>query len=149
MKRSPLLTIGPLSRYKFVGEQVRQRTYLMETTLTLPREEQLQLQAEILHSLWYEGAASALRLADRLGRPAAVIMECLQELSDKHYLYIHWPSTEGALQSVYYLRWWLRRAIRQILKDSSRYRMRLWWELLRREEAGLPNPERIANVAPS
>ncbi len=109
----------------------------------LPREEQLRLQAEILHSLWYEGAASALRLERRLGRPAAVIMECLQELMDKHYLYIHWPSTEGALQSVYYLRWWLRRAIRQILKDSPRYRMRLWWELLHREEAGLPNPESV------
>jgi hypothetical protein len=27
--------------------------------------------------------------------------------------------------------------------------MRLWWELLCREEAGLPNPERIAHVAPS
>lgn len=121
----------------------------METALKLPHEERLQLQAEILHSLWYEGAASALRLARRLGRSSDLILECLQELTDKHYLYVHWPSTEGALQSVYYLRWWLRRAIRQMLKESPRYRMRLWWELLCREEAGLPNPERVLNVAPS
>ncbi|MCI2430843.1 hypothetical protein LM602_07205 [Candidatus Acetothermia bacterium] len=121
----------------------------METALRLSREERLQLQADILHSLWYEGAASALRLADRLGRSSDLILECLQDLTDRHYIYIHWPSTEGALQSVYYLRWWLRRAICQILKDSPRYRMRLWWELLCREEAGLPNPERIAHVAPS
>lgn len=121
----------------------------MEISLTLAKEERLQLQAEILHSLWYDGAASALRLERRLGRPCALILDCLQDLTNREYLYIHWPSPESASHSVYYLRWWLRRAIRQMLKDSPRYRMRLWWELVCREESGLPNPERIVNVSPS
>lgn len=109
----------------------------------------MQLAAEILHSLWYDGAASGLRLERRLGRSASAIMECLEDLMQNNYVYLHWPSPDGALQSVYYLTWWLRRAIRKILQASPRYRMRIWWELLCREEAGLPNLDAIANGAPS
>lgn len=115
----------------------------MKTTAGL--QARLQLEAEILHSLWHDGAASVIRLEHRLGRSSSELMECLDDLIAKKYIYLHWPSPEGSLKSVYYLTTGLRRTIANMLKDVPRYRMKVFWELLCREEAGLPNHE-ILNV---
>lgn len=110
----------------------------METIPRLPREELLQLEAELLHSLWYDGAASVLRLERRLGRPSAELLEGLEDLMRKEYVYVHWPSLYNPLQSVYYLTTKVRKRIAAMLKDAPRYRMKIFWELLCREQEGLP-----------
>ncbi len=111
----------------------------METMAGLPKEELLQLEAELLHSLWHDGAASVARLERRLGRPQADLVESLEDLMRKDYVYIHWPSLEDPVRSVYYLTTRLRKKIASVLKDTPRHRMKVFWELLRREEEGLPN----------
>lgn len=110
----------------------------MEATPRLSKEELLQLEAELLHSLWYDGAASVLRLEQRLGRPAADLLEGLEDLMRKEYVYVHWPSLYNPLQSVYYLTTKLRKRITAMLKDAPCYRMKIFWELLCREQEGLP-----------
>ncbi len=110
----------------------------METATGLPKEELLQLEAELLYSLWYDGAASILRLEQRLGRPATALLEGIEDLMRRGYVYLHWPSSLDPLQSVYYLTTKLRKKIAAMLKETPRYRMRVFWELLCREEEGLP-----------
>ncbi len=110
----------------------------MGTITGLPKEELLQLEAELLYSLWYDGAASVLRLEQRLGRPSAELLEGLEDLMRREYVYLLWPSLTSPLQSVYYLTTKLRKRIAAMLKETPRHRMRVFWELLRREEEGLP-----------
>ncbi len=117
----------------------------MATIPKLSREELLELEAELLQSLWRDGAASVLRLEQRLGRPAAELLEGLEDLMRKEYVYLHWPSLYNPLQSVYYLTTKLRKRIAAMLKDTPRYRMKVFWELLCREQEGLP-PRDILNV---
>ncbi len=115
----------------------------MDTITKLPKEELLQLEAELLHSLWYDGAASVLRLEQRLGRPCAELLEGLEDLIRREYVYLHWPALQNPLQSVYYLTTKLRKKIAAMLKDTPRYRMKLFWELLCREEEGLPSRDTL------
>lgn len=117
----------------------------METMAGLPKEELLQLEAELLHSLWHDGAASVARLERRLGRPQADLAESLEDLMRKDYVYIHWPSLENPVHSVYYLTTRLRKKIAAMLKETPRHRMRVFWELLCREEEVLP-PRDILNA---
>jgi hypothetical protein len=117
----------------------------METITGLPKEELLQLEAELLHSLWYDGAASVLRLERRLGRPSAELLEGLEDLMRREYVYLHWPSLQNPLQSVYYLTTKLRKKISAMLKETPRHRMKVFWELLCREEEGLP-PRDLLNA---
>lgn len=111
----------------------------METTSRLSKEELLQMEAELLHSFWYDGAASVIRLERRLGRPSADLLVGIEDLIHKDCIYVHWPSPESRLRSVYYLTTKLRKKIAAALKDTPRYRMKIFWELLCREEEGLPH----------
>lgn len=117
----------------------------METTSDLSKEDLLRLEAELLHSLWYDGAASVLRLEQRLGRPSAELLEGIEDLMRREYVYLHWPSLHNPLQSVYYLTTKLRKKITAMLKETPRHRMKVFWELLCREEEGLP-PRDILNA---
>lgn len=119
----------------------------METIPRFSKEELLQLEAELLHSLWYDGAASVLQLERRLGHPSAELLEGLEDLMRKEYVYVHWPSLYSPLQSVYYLTTKVRKRIAAMLTNTPRYRMKIFWELLCREQEGLP-PRDILN-APS
>jgi len=111
----------------------------MEVLAGLPTEERLQLEAELLHSLWYDGAASVVRLERRLGRSPTDLLEGIEDLVRRDYVYLHWPSPQSPLHSVYYLTTRLRKKIAAMLKDTRRHRMKIFWELLCREEEGLPN----------
>jgi hypothetical protein len=111
----------------------------METITELSREELLQLKAELLHSFWYDGAASVFRLERRLGRPSTDLLEGIEDLMRTDYVYVHWPSPESPLKSVYYLTSRLRKRIAAMLTETPRHRMKVFWELLRREEEGLPH----------
>ena len=104
----------------------------------LSKEELLQVEAELLHSLWYDGAASVLRLERRLGRPPSELLEGLEDLMRREHVYLLWPSLHSPLQSVYYLTTKMRKRIAAMLKETPRYRMRVFWELLCREQEGLP-----------
>jgi DNA-binding MarR family transcriptional regulator len=117
----------------------------METITGVPKEELLQVEAELLYSLWYDGAASVVRLEQRLGRPSTELLEALEDLIRRGYVYLHWPSLTSPLQSVYYLTTRLRKKIAAMLKETPRYRMKVFWELLCREEEGLP-PRDILNA---
>lgn len=117
----------------------------MRTITGVPKEELLQLEAELLHSLWYDGAASVIRLEQRLGRPSIDVLEGIEDLMRREYVYLHWPSPQSPLQSVYYLTTKLRKKIAAMLREAPRHRMRVFWELLRREEEGLP-PRDVLNA---
>ncbi len=117
----------------------------METITELSKEELLRLEAELLYSLWYDGAASVLRLEQRVGRPSAELLEAIEDLMRRGYVYLHWPSLHNPLQSVYYLTTKLRKRIAAMLKETPRHRMKVFWELLCREEEGLP-PRDILNA---
>jgi len=117
----------------------------VKTISGLSKEELLRLEAELLHSLWHDGAASVLRLEQRLGRPPDELLEGLEDLMHRGYVYLHWPALQDPLQSVYYLTTKVRKKIAEMFKETPRYRMKIFWELLCREEEGLP-PRDLLNA---
>ncbi len=111
----------------------------MEKT-RLPAEERHRIEAEILHSLWQEGASNTHVLITRLGIIRPVLEECLDELIGKEWVYRHWESPDDERATVFYLTERARRVFRAALAGNPRYRMKTLWDALKREEAGLPQP---------
>ena len=104
----------------------------------LPEEERHRLEAQILHSLWQEGASSLNALRSRLGILNSVLDECLDELVMRRWVYRLWESPQDTQATVFYLTERTRKIFRAAIGASSRYRMKLLWESLKREEGGLP-----------
>jgi len=101
---------------------------------TLSREEQLGIEAEILRHLWYEGQATPLALSEALHRPLPIMHECLEDLSQRGFIYEFWTSPQGRDLSVYRLTGRTHRVIQRELQGYSRYKLKSFWDALKREE---------------
>ena len=104
----------------------------------LPEEERHRIEAEILHSLWQEGASSFNALIGRLGIFNSVLEECLDELVMRKWVYRLWETPQDERATVFYLTERTRKIFRAAIGASPRYRMKLLWECLKREEGRLP-----------
>jgi predicted ArsR family transcriptional regulator len=103
-------------------------------TQTLSCEKRLDVEAEILRHLWYEGQATPRSLAGALQQTLPVLRDCLQDLTQRGLVFEFLLSPQSRDDSIYCL---TRRAIRKIqkaLQGYSRYRLRSFWEALRREQ---------------
>jgi len=106
----------------------------MIETITPDQEEQLNIEAEILRYLWYEGQATPLALSGVLGRSLPILHRCLEDLTNRGCIYRFWPSPQGEDVSVYCLTRRFRRVIEGALRHYSRYKLRSFWDALKREE---------------
>jgi predicted ArsR family transcriptional regulator len=106
----------------------------MVETQTLSREEQLNIEAEILRHLWYEGQATPLALSEALRRSLPILYECLEDLSRRGFIYQFWPAPQGRDLSVYRLTHQTQSVIQKELQGYSRYKLKSFWDALKREE---------------
>jgi DNA-binding MarR family transcriptional regulator len=101
-------------------------------------EERERIKAEILHSLWQEGASSFHKLIKRLGIVNSIMCECLDDLIVRKWVYRLWESPIDEQATVFYLTERTRKIFRKAVADNPRYRMKRFWEALKREDGGLP-----------
>lgn len=101
---------------------------------TLSPEEQLDVKAEILRHLWYEGQATPEGLVDAFRYDRDVLQSCLEDLAHRGLIFEFLLSPRGPDHSVYCL---TRRATRRIqgaLRGYSRYKLKSFWEALKQEQ---------------
>lgn len=101
---------------------------------TLSFEERLDVQAEILRHLWYEGHATPARLAGVLGQSRPSLYEGLDELLNNGVIFQFLRSPKGRDVSVYCLTRKTRSRIEKLLQGYSRYRLKSVWNALKREQ---------------
>ncbi len=106
----------------------------MSQTQTLGPEHQLHLEAEILRHLWYEVQATPVALSGALRQPLPILHECLEDLIRRRCVYQFWPSPDDPDASVYCLTRRAHRHIQQALQTYTRYKLRSYWDALRREQ---------------
>lgn len=106
----------------------------MPQTSTLSRDRRLDIQAEVLRHLWYEGKATPRVLARVLGRSLPALDECLDDLVRRGFIFQFIRSPQGHHASIYCLTQRTRRKIEKALADCSRYRLKSFWDNLMREQ---------------
>lgn len=106
----------------------------MIETETIYDEEQLDIEAEILRHLWYEGHATPVVLAGMLNQSLPLMHHCLEELIRRRCVYLFFPSPDGRDTSIYCLTRRAHRKLHGSLKGYSRYKLKSFWDALRRDE---------------
>jgi len=98
------------------------------------REELLDIEAEILRYLWYEGRATPLALAGKLQKSLPVLYDCLEDLARRECVFEFLPSYQRPDASIYCLTRRAYRTIQKALRGYSRYKLKSFWDALKREE---------------
>ncbi len=100
---------------------------------TLSPEEQLNVKAEILRHLWYEGQATPEGLVGALHRDRDVLHGCLEDLVHRGLIFEFLLSPQNPNRSVYCLTRRATRRIQQALRGYTRYRLKCFWDALKQE----------------
>ncbi len=106
---------------------------IMQEAKASREDQQLDIEAEILRHIWYEGKATPHLLSGALHHNAAVIDLCLKDLIDRGCVYQFWLSPQGHDFSVYCLTKRVQRRLKEALKDFSRYKLKNFWLSFNRE----------------
>ncbi len=102
--------------------------------------ERERIEAEILQSLWQEGASSFHKLIKRLGLAhSALLEECVDQLVMRKWVYRLWECPDNNEATVFYLTERTRKIFRKAVAENPRYRMKHFWEALKREDGGAAN----------
>jgi len=97
-------------------------------------EQQLEIEAEILRHLWYEGQATPAVLCAMLNQSLSVMYYCLEDLVRRRCVYQFFLSPEGQDSSVYCLTRRAQRKLQEALRGYSRYKLKSFWDALKRDE---------------
>lgn len=100
---------------------------------TRDREEQLNIETEILRYLWYESHATPMTLSGTLHRSLPILYDCLEDLIHRQCIFEFWPSPQGPDTSVYCLTRRAHRKLEEALRGYSRYKLKSFWDALKRE----------------
>jgi hypothetical protein len=112
----------------------------------LVQDERERIEAEILHSLWQEGASNFRKLIKRLGMAHSdLLAECLEELVMRKWVYRLWECPDNDEATVFYLTERTRKIFRKAVGENPRYRMKHFWEALKREDSGAAHLP-VANI---
>lgn len=110
-------------------------------TQTIRHEERLDIEAEIVSHLWHEVQATPLTLAGVLRRPLPILLDCLDDLSGRGFVYQFLSSPEGRDRSIYCLTRAALKRIEWMLQGYSRYRLKSAWDVLRQERLRWLTPQ--------
>lgn len=103
---------------------------------TLEREALIDVEAEILRYLWYEGKATPTALFKALGpeRDPPLLHEGIEDLAARGLIFEFIVAPEAGQESIYCLTRRAHRRIQEALRGYNRYRLRAFWEALRYEQ---------------
>ena len=100
---------------------------------TLEQDALIDVEAEILRYLWYEGKATPNALAEALRQELPLLYEGIEDLT-KRGLIFEFLVAPQAGESIYCLTRRAHRRIQKALQGHNRYRLRTFWDALRYEQ---------------
>lgn len=106
----------------------------MQLTKSLDPDQKLDIEAEILRHLWYEGKANPNTLSIELEQDPNVIEVCLNDLVDRACVYRFFEIPEDDDHSIYCLTKRSHKRLQLALRGFGRYRLRSFWMSFTRED---------------
>ncbi len=96
----------------------------------------LDVEAEILRHLWYEGKATPTALSEALGpeRDLSLLHEGIEDLAARGLIFEFIMAPQAGEESIYCLTRRAHRRIQEALRGYNRYRLRGFWDALRYEQ---------------
>lgn len=108
----------------------------MTSVQTLDRDALLDVEAEILRYLWYEGKATPTALLEALGpeRDLPLLREGIEDLEERGLIFEFIIAPQAGEESIYCLTRRAHRRIQEALRGYTRYRLRGLWDARRYEQ---------------
>ena len=105
---------------------------------TLDQDALIDVEAEILRYLWYEGKATPTALFEALGPerdlPLPLLHEGIEDLAARGLIFEFIMAPQAGEESIYCLTRRAHRRIQEALRGYHRYRLRAFWDALRYEQ---------------
>ena len=106
----------------------------MKTIERLDLEQQLDIEAEILRHIWYEGKASPSNLSIELEQDPNIVCSCLDDLVTRACVYEFVEAPEDGDNSIYCLTKRAKLKLHDALKGFGRYKLKTFWMSFNRED---------------
>jgi len=106
----------------------------MPSTTTLEFADQLDIEAEILRSIWYEGKATPDDLSRELNQDPLMIDTCLDDLVQRNCIFQYFKPESGHDDAIYCLTKRANRKLERSLVDYDRYKLRAFWLSFARDD---------------
>ena len=94
----------------------------------------LDIEAEILRQIWYEGKANPASLSIVLEQDPNIVHACLNDLIERACVYLFYESPDDEDLSIYCLTKRAHNRLQLALRGFGRYRLRSFWMSFNKED---------------